>query len=50
MLDLYLVSLNFGKTAPYATPETANCDIDWNGIINMLDLYIAATHYGQHDP
>jgi hypothetical protein len=50
MLDLYLVSLNYGKTAPYATPEIANCDIDWNGIINMLDLYIAATHYGQTDP
>jgi len=50
MLDLYMVSLNYGKTTPYATPEIANCDIDWNGIINMLDLYIAATHYGQTDP
>jgi PKD repeat protein len=47
MLDLYKIALNYGKTAPYDTPEIANCDIDSNGIINMLDLYIAAIHYGQ---
>jgi len=50
MLDLYNVALSFGKTAPYATPQIANCDIDGNGIVNMLDLYIAATHFGQADP
>jgi hypothetical protein len=50
MLDLYLIALNFGKSAPYPAPQIANYDIDNNGIINMLDLYIAAIHFGQTDP
>jgi len=50
MLDLYYVSLNFGRNAPYASYAIANCDIDNNGIVNMLDLYIAAIHFGQTDP
>ena len=28
----------------------SNYDIDDNNIINMLDLYIAAIHFGQTDP
>jgi parallel beta-helix repeat protein len=50
MLDLYLIALSFGKSAPYSTPLIANCDIDNNGIVNMLDMYIAAVRFGQTDP
>lgn len=50
MLDLYYIALNFGKNAPYESPEIANCDIDNNGSINMLDLYIAAVKFGQAEP
>ncbi|MEM4713386.1 MAG: hypothetical protein QXQ61_02425 [Candidatus Bathyarchaeia archaeon] len=25
-------------------------DVDENGIVNMLDLYIAAIHFGETDP
>lgn len=50
MRDLYLIAINYGKTAPYESLETANCDVDKNGIINMLDLYIAAVHFGETDP
>jgi hypothetical protein len=49
MLDLYNIALNFGKSAPYASPQIANCDIDDNGMINMLDLYVAALHFGQSE-
>jgi hypothetical protein len=47
MLDLYVIALNYGKTTPYSTLQTANCDIDGNSIVNMLDLWIAAMHFGQ---
>jgi hypothetical protein len=47
MLDLYYIALNFGKTAPYTTPQIASCDIDSNGWINMLDLCVAAVRFGQ---
>jgi parallel beta-helix repeat protein len=47
MTDLYYLALNYAKTAPYLTPLEANLDINSDGIINMLDLYIAALHFGQ---
>jgi parallel beta-helix repeat protein len=50
MLDLYMIAVNFGKSAPYATPQIANCDIDDSGMINMLDLYTAAINFGEKDP
>lgn len=50
MSDLYLVALNFGRRAPYETPQRANCDINNDGVIGMFDLYIVAVHYGQTDP
>jgi hypothetical protein len=50
MLDLYHIAQNYGGTAPFASPDVANCDINNDGIINMLDLYIAALYFGQTGP
>jgi hypothetical protein len=48
MLDLYYIAGHLG--ANRGDPSyVANYDIDDNGTINMLDLYIAAIHFGQTD-
>jgi hypothetical protein len=49
MMDLWLVAKAYGS-APRKPDWNPHCDIDGNGIINMLDLYIVATRFGEHCP
>ena len=50
MSDVYCIAGCFGAIRGHAINYVSNSDIDDSGAIDILDLYIAATHFGQTDP